>query len=515
MKKINGNFFVSLFFCLVLLSQVSAENSIVIMHTNDTHARLVPFDHKVHGPDCGGIVRRAGLVKQIRETFPEALLLDAGDIFQGTPFYSIFKGEACYKAAVACGYDATTMGNHELDNNLGNLQTQIEKSGMRFLCCNVFYRDTSRTVFAPYHIFKRNGLKIAVIGSIGNDAWESIDRKIRANLEGRDQTISVRQTAQRIRPYVDLIVVLSHAGIIEDKQMAADISEIDVLIGGHSHEELHAPLLIKNNKQAGASNNGLDGTIVAQAGEHGVFLGQLNLTITDDGKIASWSGSLNKVTAAHEAAADNRIKTLVESYQSQLSQVMQQVVGYSEKALPLPKDQKKTHMLPMGTFTAQCMREAGKADFCAINSGAIKTGLEAGDITQADIYEALPYDNSVITFTMSGEAVQKMLDYICANHHQLDGFQFAGLEADFDLGKAQARNIKINGQPLDPKKNYRAATSTFVANGNLGGDILFARIEQIEDAGILMRDAAIAYLQKVGKAPDFSTPPVNIIRKAE
>lgn len=515
MKNHIAKFLTMLVFCLALFTKVFADTSITIMHTNDTHARLVPFDHKVHGPDCGGIVRRAGLVKQIRETSPGAFLLDAGDIFQGTPFYSIFKGEACYKAAVACGYDATTMGNHELDNSLANLQTQLEKTGMRFLCCNVFFAGTNRTIFPPYHIFKRNGLKIAVIGSIGNDAWASIDRKIRANLDGRDQTISVRQTAQRIRPYVDLIVVLSHAGIIEDKQMAADISEIDVLIGGHSHEELQVPLLIKNNPKAGASNNGLDGTIVAQAGEHGVFLGKLNLTIADDGKIASWSGSLNKITAAHETATDNKIKALVDSYQSQLTQVMQQVVGYSEKALPLPKDQKKTHMLPMGTFTAQCMREAGKADFCAINSGAIKTGLEAGDITQAAIYEALPYDNSVITFTMSGEAVQKMLDYICANHDQLDGFQFAGLEADFDLGKAQARNVKINGQPLDKNKSYRAATSTFVANGNLGGDVLFAGIEQIEDAGILMREAAIAYLQKVGKAPDFSNPPVNIIRKAE
>lgn len=512
MKNIFFRLSALLFFCLWLTTSATADTNLLIMHTNDTHARLVPFKHKTKGPDCGGIVRRAGLVKQIREQTPGSLLLDAGDMFQGTPFYSIFKGEACYKAAVACGYDATTMGNHELDNSLENLRTQIHASGIRFLCCNVFFRGTNRHAFPAYHVFKRNGLKIGVIGSVGNEAWESIDRKIRAGLEGRDQTECVRETAKRIRPHVDLIVVLSHAGIIEDKQMAADIAEIDVVIGGHSHEELHSPLLISNTKEAGPCTNGLNGTIVVQAGEHGIYLGKLNLTITIDGKIASWSGCLEQVSAATESEADPEITQLVDSYRIQLDQVMQKVIGSTDQPLPLPKSQKKTHILPMGTFTAQSMLEAGKADLCVINSGAIRAGLEAGDITQGAVYEALPYDNAVVTFTMAGEAVQQMLDYICSNHEELDGFQFAGFTADFDLINKRAKNVKFNGLPLNKSKLYKVATSTFMANGNLGGDILFARIVKVEDSGILMRDAATAYLEKYGKAADFSQPPVNFIR---
>jgi 2',3'-cyclic-nucleotide 2'-phosphodiesterase (5'-nucleotidase family) len=497
---------------LVVFSSAFAGQEVVILHTNDTHARLVPFSHKTHGPDCGGIARRAGLVKMIRQTSPHALLLDAGDIFQGTPFYSIFKGEACYIAAAACGYDATTMGNHELDNSLGNLQTQIEASQIRFICCNVLHADTRKPVFKPYHIFVRNGVRIAVIGSIGNEAWESIDRKIRASLLGINQIDAVRDIARRIRRQVDLVVVLSHAGIDEDKKMAAAIAEIDVILGGHTHDELHEPLLIKNLPESSNWKNGLDGTIVAQAGEHGVFLGRIDLALDGQMKIASWTGKLLKIGPENESAADPELLELVASYSSGLDQIMQRKVGHTSIPLTLAKDQKKTHILPMGTFTATAMMQAGKADMCAVNSGAIRCGIETGDITCGEIYESLPYDNTVITFSMTGEAVQAMLDYICANHSNLDGFQFAGIAADFNLKSGKAENARIAGKNLDKKRIYRVATSSFVANGNLGGDVLFAKVEAIEDSGIFMRDAALNYLAQIHELPDYSVEAVRIIR---
>jgi len=515
MKKTAAIVFLHLFFlCLISAASLAAESHVVLLHTNDTHARIIPFDHKTAGAGSGGIVRRAGLVRLIRSEHPYALLLDAGDMFQGTPVYSIFKGEACYRAAVACGYDATTMGNHELDNSLENLRKQIETSGIRFLCCNVYIAGTEKTAFTPYHIFNRNGVRIGVIGSIGNDAYNSIDRKIRAGLEGRDQTTCVRDAARRIRPHVDLVVVLSHAGIIEDKQMAAEIAEIDVIIGGHSHEELSQPVFIENLPQTGPGPNGINGTIVAQAYEHGVLLGRIDLKINKEGKIATWSGQLQRILPEHEQYADTAIKELVDSYINDLGRVMQEVIGYSSQELSLPKDQKKTHMLPMGTFTAASMLEAGKADFCAVNSGAIRRSIDSGEITRGDVFEALPYDNNVITFTMKAPEVQKMMDFIAANHAELDGFQFAGIEAELDLRSGKARIKSIGGEPFSAEKSYRVATTSFIANGNLAGDKLFAKVERIEDSGIFMRDAAIDYLIKVKTLSDIDNPSVEIIRSS-
>lgn len=513
--KSNCRFFLFCLFFMLLAVALPAQTELMFLHTNDTHARLIPFSHKTHGPDSGGIVRRSGLVNSIREKYPHALLLDAGDMFQGTPFYNIFKGEACHRAAVACGYDATTLGNHELDNSFENLQMQLQKSGMRLLCCNVFYRGTAKHAFKPYHVFIRNGYRIGVIGSIGNDAFACIDIKTKAGLESRDQTLSVRETAKKIRPYTDFIVVLSHAGIIEDKQMAAEISEIDLIIGGHSHEELQHPLLITNKEQQTRYNNGLNGTIVAQAGEHGIFLGQVKLTVNAAGKIATFTGGLTRVTAAHEATADPELKKLVAGYHDQLNQTMQQVAGFSATAMDIPKEKKKTHILPMGTFTAQAMLEAGKGDICLVNSGAIREGLSSGKLTYGDIYESLPYDNTVVTFSMKGSALKQMLDYICENFYDLDGFQFAGIEAEFNLKEKLAKNIIIDGKPLDHEKDYRVSTSSFVANGNLHGDKLFGSVEKIEDSGVFMREAAIEYLLRVGDMPDFSAEKVSIVRRGD
>lgn len=489
----------------------TAERQLTILHTNDIHSNLMPFDHKTYGPSIGGTARRAELIRRLQTNDPGALILDAGDLFQGTPFYSVFKGEADHKLAVAAGIEATTIGNHELDNGIDNLKKQIAASGIRMLCCNVFDRASNRLVFPPYHIFVRNGVMVAVIGSIGNEAWLDADRKYCEPMECRDQTTMVRQVARRIRPYVDLIVVLSHAGIDFDERMAAEIAEIDVIIGGHTHEELYEPKLINNDPGVGICNNGLNGTLVLQAGEHGIFLGILQLSIDEANQITSYHGRLEKITAAYEPSADDPITKLAASYHQRLEEAMNVIAGHTRQPLSMPKDKKKTHILPMGSFTAKSMMEAADADICLVNSGSIRAEIDAGDITVGEIFKALPYDNSVVTFTMPGKAVQAMFDHICANYADLDGYQFAGFSADFDLTRGQAKNLVIDGHPLDQKKVYRVSTSSFIANGNLGGDKLFTGATGSEDSGILMRDAAISYLGKVRNAPDFSQPQINLI----
>lgn len=515
-KKTMRNLHTKLFLLLTMLFALALPAAaldipVTLLHTNDVHSHIIPFDSKEHGADVGGIGRRAELVRRIKTTQPYALVLDAGDLFQGTPIYSVFKGEADHRLAVAAGLDATTVGNHELDNGIDNLKKQIAASGIRMLCCNVFYRDTGRLVFPAYHVFVRNGVTIAVIGSIGDDAWRDADRKYCEPMECTGQTATVRQTARRIRPYVDLIVVLSHAGIEFDEKMAAEIAEIDVIIGGHTHEELFEPRMILNNPSVGICKNGLDGTIVVQAGEHGIYLGRLDLILDEARQIKKFDGKLEKITSEYDTSTDNRLMQMVNYYNDRLEATMNVVAGHTSLELSLPKAKKKTHILPMGTFTAQSMLAASKSDVCLVNSGAIRAAIDAGDITVGEIYQALPYDNTIITFLMPGTAVQAMFDHLCANYGDLDGYQFAGFTADLDLNAGCARNIVIGGRALESKKIYRVSTSSFIANGNLGGDKMFIGARGSEDSGILMRDAAITYLERVKNVPDFSKPEINII----
>lgn len=489
----------------------NAETAIKILHSNDTHSRIMPIDSKNFGKDVSGAVRRANLIAMIRQNFPQTLVLDAGDMFQGTPFFNFFKGEANYRIAKASGYHATTLGNHELDLSLENLLEKLRASGMRLLCCNVFYRNNDKHVFKPFHIFAREGKKIAVIGSIGDDAWIDIDKKTKAPLYATPQLETVRETAEKLRPYVDLIVVLSHSGYELDKKMAAAISEVDVILGGHTHTELFHPELVINNASAGSYNNGLNGTIVAQTGEYGVFLGVVDLILDDAGKIATFSGRLEPITAKYDKVVNKEVHELVEYYHKQVESQMSRVAGSSETELSYPKNLKKTHLLPMGSFTAEAMRAAANADICLVNSGGIRAGIKSGKITCGQVFEALPYDNTVVTYLMSGAQLKKMLDFLCANSKDLDGFQYAGLSGTIDLVKARYENIKVNGEEIDENKIYRVCTSSFVANGNLGGDKLFARVEGVEDSGIFMRDAAIAYLEETGELPDFSQNPLKLV----
>lgn len=502
--------------CLLTLicSGVNADTIIKILHTNDTHARIIPIDSKAFGNNVSGIARRASIIKSIKTNFPEAMLLDSGDMFQGTPFFNFFKGEACYKLAKASGYDATTLGNHELDLSLENLLEKLQNSQMLLLCCNVFSRTTDKLIFEPYKIFSRAGKKIGVIGSIGDDAWESVDKKTKAPLYAKPQLQMVREYAKKIRSEVDLIVVLSHSGFEQDQQMAAAISEIDVILGGHTHSEVFHPILVENlaSDETGNWNNGLKGTIITQAGEHGIFLGNLQITLGNDGKIATFSGELTLVASDSNPVVDPEIEKLVEDYHSQLKTKMAKVAGKSQFALIYPMNLKKTHLLPMGSFTAAAMKDAGNADVCLVNSGGIRAGIPAGNITYGQVYEALPYDNTVVTFLMNGKEVKEMLNWISKAPEKLDAFQYAGLSGIIDIEKAGTENIKINNEPIDENKIYRICTSSFIANGNLGGETLFAKVEGVEDSGVFMRDAAINYLEKLGELPDYTENPLTVKR---
>ena len=481
------------------------------MHTNDLHARILPFASKSLGNDVSGAIRRASFIKTFKQSAPQTLVLDAGDMFQGTPFFNFFKGEACYRIASAIGYDATTMGNHELDLSLENLFEKLQTSGMKLLCCNVFFRKNDRPAFSPYSVFRRNGKNVIVIGSIGDSAWEDIDIKNKAPLYQQPQIEAVRNLAQKLRKSADLIIVLSHSGLDEDLKMAAEIAEIDVIIGGHTHQETPHPIFVTNRHKSDF-DNGLNGTIVAQAGEHGIYVGKLGLTFSDEsGKIATFSGNLEKIDENTVITEVSDVENLVSNYFGKLDQQIKRVVGDSATGLDYPKDLKKTHLLPMGTFTAIAMKEHAGADVCLVNSGGIRAGIKPGKITCGQIFEALPYDNTVVTFSMTGNQVKQMLEYICSNSEELDGFQYAGLSGELNFKMKMAIDIKIDGKPIVPAKIYRVCTSSFVANGNLGGDKIFAHTEGVEDSGTFMRDAAIKYLENNGNLPDFTRNKLKLV----
>ena len=503
----------TLFMSVIMgFSPLFADTKVTILHTNDTHAHLIPYDEPDHGTDCGGIVRRAGLIEQIKKEGNNPLILDAGDIFQGTAFFTLFRGEASFKTAKAIGIDATTMGNHELDLGIEHLLAMLDMTHLNLLACNVVWPDGKRYVFKPYDVFVRNGIKIGVIGRVGHDNWAECNKKVTNKMKLLDDIETVRATAKRIRPYVDLLVVISHAEVGNDRKMAASISEIDIVIGGHSHTKIMTPELIKHDKTAGNYDNGLGGTLFTEAYEWGHFLGRVDLIFDDNKKLKGWDGGLIKVLPEHEAYAPRLIKDLVNYYDHRRINLMNKVIAHSKNGLPYDKKLRTKKMCPAAIFTCDSLRYVTKADIGMVNAKGVRCSIDPGDIKIEHIHTMLPFDNTISVITLTGEEVQKMLDHAAKIWDKLSSTIVTGVSGELYVDENKAKNIKINGQPIDPKKEYTIAVTSFLADGNDGGDVFFAKPVSMKDVGIVMRDAVIEYMEYLKEIPTIDYEPLKIVK---
>jgi 5'-nucleotidase len=256
----------------------SPKKNITILHTNDVHSHIDPFpaDHSEF-PNLGGLARRAALVEQIRQENPNTLLLDAGDIFQGTPYFNFYGGELEFKLMSMLKYDAATIGNHDFDNGIEGLYAQLPHATFQFLSANY---DFSNTVMdghvKPYAIYPLNGLKIGVFG-LGIALEGLVTKKLYRETRYLEP-IEVAQDMGRILKEdekCDLVICLSHLGYSyengqrpDDLKLATRTAHIDLIIGGHTHTFLERPTVIRNRMGAQV--------LVNQVGCFGINLGRVD-----------------------------------------------------------------------------------------------------------------------------------------------------------------------------------------------------------------------------------------------
>jgi len=270
---------------LVSPSLFSQENlkkkkRLVILHTNDTHSTIEPFPSK-HSkfPNMGGVSKRHTILQKIRSEEEHVLLLDAGDIFQGTPYFNTFNGELEMKLMSLLEYDAATMGNHDFDIGLEGFLNAQQFANFPFLCANY---DFSETILSgktkAYHIFHKAGIKIGVFGlGIALKGLVPIDKY------GNTRYLNPISTANKIASELkskscDLVICLSHLGfeyenknINSDRKLAAETQNIDIILGGHTHTFFDKPLVLKNSKNKDV--------LVNQVGWGGVYLGRIDIDV--------------------------------------------------------------------------------------------------------------------------------------------------------------------------------------------------------------------------------------------
>lgn len=270
---------------LLSFSAEERRRHITILHTNDTHSHIEPFsaDHAQY-PNMGGIARRYSLIKSIREENPNTLLLDAGDIFQGTPYFNFYGGEVEFKLMSKLGYDAATIGNHDFDNGIEGLLAQMPHADFPFLSANYDFTNTVlEGMVNPYKVFTKDGVRIGVFG-IGIELQGLVSKKLYQETKYLDPVEITRATVSRLKDEenCELVICLSHLGYqykddkISDLQLAAKTKDIDLIIGGHTHTFLPKPTVVKNRE-------GID-TIVNQVGWAGINLGRIDFFLNKNGK---------------------------------------------------------------------------------------------------------------------------------------------------------------------------------------------------------------------------------------
>ena len=274
---------------------------LTILHTNDTHSRLEAFPMDGgRNQGLGGVAGRAQLINKIRAEEDHVLLLDAGDIFQGTPYFNIYKGEPEIKAMSVMKYDACTIGNHDFDAGMENLATQLTNhANFPMLVANYdFTRTPMENKTQPYKIFNKGKLKIGVFG-IGIEGRGLIPDSLFGETKYLDPIQKANETAGILKrdQSCDMIICLSHLGNlykgsnkVSDETMAKETENIDLIIGGHSHTFLDNPIVYKNRKG--------DDVIVNQVGFAGIILGRL------DFEFSKFSGK--KLTKNHNISVSQK-----------------------------------------------------------------------------------------------------------------------------------------------------------------------------------------------------------------
>lgn len=272
----------------------SKSKHLTVLHTNDVHSYIDPFPpNHPKSPNRGGVARRASLIESIRQENPNVLLLDAGDIFQGTPYFNYYGGELELKLMSMMKYDLATLGNHDFDNGIDGFYSQRHHANFDFVSANYNFDNTVLNgIVKPYKIIHKNGIKIGIFG-LGIELAGLVDKKnYKETVYLNPVEIAKDMTRILKKEKCDLIICLSHIGYqyknepdkISDLKLASLTKDIDLIIGGHTHTFLDKPTVLKNA-------DGKD-VLVNQVGCYGINLGRIDFYFEEDNSKISQGKSI-------------------------------------------------------------------------------------------------------------------------------------------------------------------------------------------------------------------------------
>ncbi|WP_298261126.1 bifunctional metallophosphatase/5'-nucleotidase [uncultured Litoreibacter sp.] len=498
----------------------AADYSLTILHTNDFHARFEPiskYDSGCSGEDnaegkCfGGWARLVNAVKEARGRSNNAILVDGGDQFQGSLFYTYYKGKVAAEMMNGLKYDGMTVGNHEFDDGPEVLAGFMDSVGFPVLMSNadVSGEPALADKLMKSTVIERGGEKIGLIGLTPLDTPDLASPG--KNITFTDPSEAVQGEVDKLTSEgVNKIIVLSHSGFIVDKMVASKTTGVDVIVGGHSNT------LLSNTQERAEDIYPvmINDTAIVQAYAYGKYLGELNVSFDDDGKITEAKGE--PILIDGQVAEDEAVLARVSELAAPLEEIRNKVVAQSGELINGDRAVCRVEECAMGNLIAEAMLDRVKDQGVTIsiaNSGGIRSSIDAGDVTMGEVLTVLPFQNTLSTFEVTGQTVIDALENGVSQVEEVKGRfpQVAGLQFSWDAsvapneGRIQAVAVKDGDAwvEIDPAATYKLVSNNYVRGGG-DGYKMFTSAANAYDFGPDLADVLAEYMAAQGPVKAFT-----------
>ncbi len=470
--------------------------TITFLDTNDLHAHVVPFN--IRGKSYGGYARLATVVRQTRERENNVLLLNAGDIFQGTLYFNTYEGLADAAILTAIGMSAGTLGNHEFDRGPEVLSTFVSAAGWPIVDANL---DLQRERFlrgkiAKYVVLQVGGEKVGIVGADTPDAPNISSPG--PNIDFRDVVPSVQAAVDQLTAAkVNKVVVVTHIGYEEDQKMVKQLRDVDLVVGGHSHTPLGTPDLPGWQKSQGPfptlvkDLKGVEVPIV-QAYEWGKVIGRITLEFDGGGHVKKIKDA-RAIVVDESIPEDRQIHGMVEAFQKPILTVQNAPVGEAKVTLGRERSGGDSVMSDVVADAMQAKTAPMGSVAAFVNKGGVRSALDAGPINYGQAITVAPFGNTLVLLDLTGAELKAALVQGVGSNDQ--GGQLTPSVGTSYTIKGNDIQVTIAGQPLDPTKTYRVTFYNFTANGGDSHFVLRDAKGRRVDTGLLDIDALVDYLK--------------------
>lgn len=464
--------------------------TVTILHTNDIHGHLTAWqgwDGDLKGKTIGGLGRLAGAVARERKAAGDGnvLLLDAGDLLGDTMLADLTEGKALVEALNFLKYDALTVGNHEPDFGTDALRRRMAEASFPTVACNLTEKASGNLFTKPYVIREVAGVKVGVLGLAYPKTARTTAPKNVAAVEFHPHGPAVKEHLPKLRAEgAQVVVILSHLGLGADLRLAKEVTGIDVIVGGHSH-----------NRMAEAAKVG--DTLIVQAGAHGSDLGRLDLTV-ESGKVIAHKRTLVPLThdtVPADPAAEKFLTGLLDPHRTALDEVVGKSAVWLVRADTLggQEARKRDAESPVDSLFADILRAATGADVCLLPGVGYGVAIPPGPVTAAQLRQLAPHDGKVVTMRLPGRKILDVLEQAVENTFTDDPavkvggmIQVSRLRFTYDPERpkgARVRRVELVDGDWNPDAEYTVATNGMLAAGGHNYAALRDGTDRKEHAG--------------------------------